>query len=182
MVVTSIGGRKNGQHLKIPSFIVKKWPTKTATKSWRLLLYFLFLLSQSLYPFPLVSHYLLLFHDHEHSGAPKQPTKWGYRHIYIYICIYIYILPYIYIHTHGVRPICRLHFDQKFHFPSFIVKYAPKMYLKTRNFWIFWGVLFLFNQNNKTNNKNDRISQSPMSKKCPRTGEMLKMLKISRNF
>ena len=30
--------------------------------------------------------------------------------------IYIYMLAYIYIYTYGVRPICRLHFDQKFQF------------------------------------------------------------------
>ena len=26
-----------------------------------------------------------------HLGTPKQPTKWGYRHIYIYICLFFLI-------------------------------------------------------------------------------------------
>ena len=40
MAVTSIGGPQNGQNLKHPQFYSQKWPTKTATKSLRFLLYF----------------------------------------------------------------------------------------------------------------------------------------------
>ena len=48
---------------KNPQFYSKKWPTKTATKSWRFLLRFGFLLSQCLCRILLVSPYFLLFHD-----------------------------------------------------------------------------------------------------------------------
>ena len=48
---------------KNPQFYSQKWPTKTATKSWRFLLCFWFLLPRFLCLFLLVSPCFLLFHD-----------------------------------------------------------------------------------------------------------------------
>ena len=51
---------------KNPQFYSQKWPTKTATKSWRFLLRFWSLLSHFFFFaffFPIVSLYFLLFHD-----------------------------------------------------------------------------------------------------------------------
>ena len=67
---------------KNPLFYSQKWPTKTATKSWRFLLRFWFLLSQFLCLFLLVSPYFLLFHDilEPQNSPPNEVTG-----IYIYI-------------------------------------------------------------------------------------------------
>ena len=62
MAVTSIGGRKMAIISKNPLFYSQKWPTKTATKSWRFLLRFGFLFSRFLCLFLLVSPCFLLFH------------------------------------------------------------------------------------------------------------------------
>ena len=85
MAVTSIGGHKNGQNVKNPQFYSQKWPTKTATKTWRFLLHFWFLLPKFLCLFLLVSPYFLLFHDilEPQNSPPNEVTG-----IYIY---FIYV-------------------------------------------------------------------------------------------
>ena len=52
----------------------------------------------------------------------------------------IYIYTHIYIYIYGVRPICRLHFSQNFHFAQFYSKnWPPKWTWKRVNFTHFWG-------------------------------------------
>ena len=69
---------------KNPQLHSEKWPTKTATKSWRSWLYFRFLLSQFLCLFPLVSRYFLLFHAilEPQNSPPNEVT---------YVCLYMCI-------------------------------------------------------------------------------------------
>ena len=80
--VTSIGGREMAKISKNPQFYSQKMATKNRHKIVAVFVAFLvssFSMSLSLFPcfswFPAVSW---------HLGTPKQPTKWGYRHIYIY--------------------------------------------------------------------------------------------------
>ena len=85
MAVTSIGGQKIGQNLK--KCPVWEWKMAQKNRHKNVAVFAVFLVSSfsmslsfshcfSL--FPVVSCYL---------GIPKQPTKWGYRHIYIYCLV-----------------------------------------------------------------------------------------------
>ena len=71
-----MGGNK-AKFLKNPQFYSQKWPTKTATKSWRFLLYFQFLLSQFICLFPLVSPCFVVFHDIQNC-PPNEVTGFLY--------------------------------------------------------------------------------------------------------
>ena len=82
MAVTSISGHKNGQNLKKSQFYSQKWPTKTATKSWRFLLCFWFLLLNFLIFFSL---FLLVSCRFMTCWHPKTAHQMRLQAIWLYI-------------------------------------------------------------------------------------------------
>ena len=80
--VTSIGGHKDGQISKVPSFTVKM-----ANKDRHIIVavfvaFRVFTFSSSLYLSPSFSLFPAVSW---HLGSPKQPTKWGYRQFFVFI-------------------------------------------------------------------------------------------------
>ena len=73
---------------KHPQFYSQKWPTKTATKSWRLLLYFWSLLSQFICLFLLVSLISCCFMTSWNPKTAHQMRLQAYIYIYLSLSIY----------------------------------------------------------------------------------------------
>ena len=101
----------------------------------------------------------------------------GIRHTHTHTYIYIYI--------YGVRPVCRLHLNQKCHFAQFYSEKCPQKcsWKRVENCACLGGIfLYLFpfvNKNNTTKNNNDQTSLRAMSKRL-QTWEMFLKTKIEK--